>query len=98
MDCDRSCRPPVLAQVVRCGSRQANLSRALRGCAVVGFDEEYAHLVGGLLADSKTEDVVDASVVITARVRGGTIILTSDTGDLEHLVNAARSKILVKGL
>ena len=89
---------PVLAQVIRSGSRQAKLNRALRGCAVVEFDEEYARLVGGLLADSKTEDIVDASVVVTARAHGEAIILTSDVGDLEHLVNSAQSKILVKGL
>ena len=41
---------------------------------------------------------MDASVVITARAHGEAIILTSDVGDLEHLVNAAGSKILVKGL
>ena len=89
---------PVLAQVIRSGSRQAKLNRALDGCAVVAFDEESALLAGALLADSKTEDIVDASVVITARMHGEAIILTSHVGDLEHLVNAAKSKILVKGL
>jgi PIN domain len=88
----------VLAQVIRNGSRQARLHRALGGCTVVDFDEESALLVGALLADAKTEDVVDASVVITARMHGEAIILTSDVGDLEHLVNAAQSKILVKSL
>ncbi len=73
----------VLAQVSR-SARQVPLRRLLRGCDVAGLDEDGAHRVGRLLAASRTCDVVDAHVVVVAVP--GAVVVTSDRGDIEHLL------------
>ncbi|MDT7539992.1 MAG: hypothetical protein QOI82_3577 [Actinomycetota bacterium] len=76
----------VLAQVWRGGARQPRLGRLIRaeGTEIVTFDEETAKAVGELLAFSRTDDVVDASVVMCARLHGDRIV-TSDVDDLRRL-------------
>ncbi len=76
----------VLAQAWR-GGPQAQLSRFLSGCEVRPFSEAQARESGRLLARSSTADIVDASVVVTARERGETV-LTSDPDDLGPLSQA----------
>jgi len=78
---------PVLAQVWRGSSpRQARLARLVKieETAVVVFDAETAKAAGQLLAESGTSDVVDAAVVLCARVHGDRVV-TSDPGDLLRL-------------
>lgn len=74
---------PVLAQVWRDGARQARLAQflAANGTVVEPLDELAAKAVGGILARSGTSDVVDASVVVSAR-RHQALVLTSDAADL----------------
>ena len=84
---------PVVAQVSR-SPRQVQLRRLLAGCEVVGFDEASAHAVGRLLASSKTNDVVDATVVELA-VRRRADIVTGDTRDLSRLVSVARARLRI---
>jgi hypothetical protein len=78
---------PVLAQVSR-SPQQAQLRRFLAGCVVAALGETEAHEAGRLLGITRTADVVDAVVVITA-LRQKAAILTSDPDDIERLVGAS---------
>lgn len=76
----------ALAQVFRDGPRQVRLARLLRQeqTRVVPLDRRMALAVGLLLGQRGCRDVVDASVVICARInRQG--VLTSDPEDLRRL-------------
>jgi predicted nucleic acid-binding protein len=76
----------VLAQVWRDGARQAQLARALRnpGLVEAPLDHEDARLIGELLKDSRTTDVVDAHVAVLAHGLRAPVV-TSDPGDLTKL-------------
>ena len=78
---------PVAAQVVRDPRGQARLMTALRGCDVVPFEAGHAGLVGRLLAQSGTSDVVDGFVALKAAEADATVI-TSDQVDIRHLLSA----------
>lgn len=73
----------VLAQAWRNGARQVHLARFLarQGLVIEPLDEFAAKAVGAILGRSGTSDVVDASVVVSAR-RHTAIVLTSDAADL----------------
>lgn len=73
---------PVLAQVWRNPTRQANLARAVRHLDVHALDESVA--IGRRLAQSGTADVVDAHLAVVAQ-RLGTFILTGDPDDMSRL-------------
>jgi hypothetical protein len=85
----------VVAQVWRGGPRQARLAQFLRLPAVeqVGLSAAEARAVGRLLADSGTDDIVDAWVVLCARLRFGRIV-TSDPDDLRRLDPTAELVVL----
>lgn len=72
----------VVAQVWQQGSRQARLSAFLKTITIHPLDD--GRPVGQLLAQTRTADVVDAHLVITA-VRLGHDILTGDPDDLTAL-------------
>lgn len=76
----------VLAQAWRDGGRQARLAEFLtsNGVAVEALDELTAKAIGSLLGRTGTSDVVDASVVISAR-RHRALVLTTDPADLLQL-------------
>lgn len=77
----------VLAQVWRDGSRQARLA-ALVGdyrTEVEPLDRESAKAVGVLCARTGSRDVIDASVVVAARIAAPSAIVTSDADDLRRL-------------
>lgn len=76
----------VLAQAWRDGARQARLAEFLTssGVAVEPLDELTAKAIGSLLGRTGTSDVVDASVVISAR-RHRALVLTTDPEDLLRL-------------
>lgn len=84
---------PVVAQVSR-SPRQVQLRRLLAGCEVVEFDEASAHATGRLLASSKTNDVVDATVVELATRRRAAIV-TADLHDLSRLASAAGARLRI---
>lgn len=89
----RSVRIPagVVGQVWRDGGRQAVISRLLkaREVDVQALDEALARAAGELCGAAGTSDVIDASVVLTARGHGD-VVLTSDPSDLRRLDRALR--------
>jgi predicted nucleic acid-binding protein len=80
---------PVVAQIWRDGARQARLARFLQSLEIHPFDNGRA--VGALLARSRTDDVVDAHLVLLA-VRLETRVLTGDPFDLNRLAESLESK------
>ena len=76
----------VVAQAWRDGSRQARLARLLGSplCVVLALDDHQARAAGQLCGVSETSDIVDASVAVAARNRGGRV-LTSDPDDLRRV-------------
>lgn len=78
--------PTVLAQAWRGGARSARLAALLQAdyVDVPPFGRAEARGVGELLAASGTADVVDAAVVIAARLRGAPVV-SSDADDLRRL-------------
>jgi predicted nucleic acid-binding protein len=76
----------VLAQAWRGTPRQALLSRflRLRNVEIVQLDEGLARVAGVLCGRASAVDVVDASVVVCARLRED-VVITSDPGDLRRL-------------
>ena len=76
----------VLAQAWR-GGPQARLSRVLKGCRIEPLGEARARSAGTLCARAGLSDVVDASVVVGAAIRGD-VVVTSDRRDLEMLTAA----------
>lgn len=81
----------VLAQAWR-GARQHRLSRMLAGCEILPDDEPTGRLAGRACALAGTDDAVDAIVVATA-ARLGTLVITSDPGDLKNLADAIGAKV-----
>jgi hypothetical protein len=73
----------VLAQVWRDGIRQARVARLVDadGIEVVPLDHRTALGIGRICATTGATDVVDASVVLCARLRRH-VVLTSDPEDL----------------
>lgn len=85
---------PVVAQAWRGGSRQALLSRLLRGCGIEALDDPQARRVGALAAEAGTADVVDASVVEGA-LRRRDLVVSSDPDDLEAIADAVHRRLEV---
>ena len=86
----------ALAQAWR-GGPQPVLSRFLRGCVVEQFAEHSSPRVGAALARTRTRDVVDAAVVISALASGNAVV-TSDPEDLRRLAEALGMKLLVHAI
>jgi hypothetical protein len=76
----------VIGQAWRDGRRQATLARFLktRDVEVHGLDEQTARAAGELCGATGTSDVIDATVVLTARPTAD-VVLTSDPEDLLRL-------------
>lgn len=76
----------VLAQVWRNPERQVVLGGLSRASATVvdSLDRVMAEAAGVLCGRRQTADVIDASVVLTAR-REHAVVVTSDVDDLQHL-------------
>lgn len=75
----------VIAQVWRGSPRQARLAIALQGVEVSLFDP-IAKAAGELCGSSRTTDVIDASVALTAKNQRANQIYTSDDADINHLL------------
>lgn len=77
---------PVLAQVWRDGARQAALAALVKASTTVieVFDEQVAKAAGTLCGRTGTSDIVDASVVLSARLHRA-VVLTSDPDDLRRI-------------
>jgi hypothetical protein len=76
----------VLGQVWRDGARQVALGGLVRGSTTVvpPLDQPLAEAAGILCGRVGTSDVIDASVVLTAK-RERAPVVTSDTADLHRL-------------
>ncbi len=76
----------VVGQVMRDRARQVPLRALLNGptSVVVALDQPLAEAAGMLCARAGTSDVIDASVVLSAR-RERAPVVTSDAGDLARL-------------
>ena len=81
----------AIAQAWRDGSRQARLAQAIKMCDEVPLDGQIAREAGALCGQTGTDDVIDASVAVTAAqgpdpedVR----IVTSDRNDIVPLLAA----------
>jgi hypothetical protein len=81
----------VLAQAWR-GGPQHDLSRVLKGCDIATADQQVGKAAGVACAASRTSDVVDAIVVVTA-VRQQAAVATSDPGDLNHISDSIGVKL-----
>lgn len=86
----------AIAQVWRDGKgRQARLARVLRGIEVEPITREDGMRAGELLGATRTRDAIDASVALLAGP--GYRVLTSDTGDLRALCDAAENNAVAVG-
>ncbi|MBI2373085.1 MAG: PIN domain-containing protein [Deltaproteobacteria bacterium] len=75
----------VVAQVWRDGRRQSRLARLLATAVQIEeLNDERARAAGQLCGATRTTDVIDASVALCARARGGKV-MTSDAADLRRL-------------
>ena len=76
----------VVGQAWRGGGRQVRLARLLnaRDIVVEPLTDAIARAAGALCGTAGTTDVIDASVVLTARRYGGAVV-SSDRSDLEVL-------------
>lgn len=76
----------VVGQVWRDGRKQARLARLLSAhqVTVESLDDEGARAAGQLCGVSRTSDVIDATVVLSAKSRGDAIV-TSDASDMRRL-------------
>ncbi len=72
--------------------QQQRLNTLLNFCECSPLSMEIAHQVGVLLGLAGTSDVVDAVVVVEALRRESGIILTSDSGDIQHLLQASSNR------
>lgn len=84
----------VLGQTWREGP-QVNLARLLTGCRVEDLTDVRARASGAACARSRSDDPIDASVVIGALARGD-LVLTSDPDDLRAIANALGRRLDVR--
>jgi predicted nucleic acid-binding protein len=77
----------VIGQVWRTPATQVAIGSITRASetTVVSLDKVMAEAAGILCGRRKTADVIDASVVLTARREGPAVIVTSDVDDLQQL-------------
>lgn len=85
----------VLAQAWRGNS--ALVARCLAVCEIEAFTEPRARSAGELLGKCRTNDIVDAAVVLSAASRGD-LLVTSDAGDLECLARAAGTEVALRAV
>ena len=81
----------AIAQAWRDGSRQARLSQAIKMCDEVPLDGQIAREAGALCGQTGTDDVIDASVAVTAAqaARQEDVgVVTSDRSDIAPLLAA----------
>ena len=81
----------VLAQAWR-GGPQHQISRVLKGCAILPDDQRTGRAAGVACGASGTSDVVDAIVVTTA-VQYQAAVVTSDPDDLTQLADSLGVKL-----
>jgi hypothetical protein len=84
----------VISQVWRDpAGRQAQLARLLHAVEVRAVDDPLAREAGVLIGRAKTQDPIDATVVLVAD--HGDRILTSDPDDIRQLAGSAGKRVAV---
>jgi len=83
----------VVAQTWHGDPKQARLAMLLRGVDERNLTSDQARLVGRLLRQAGTADVVDGTIVDIAN--DGDEILTSDPADIRALALTAAKKLLI---
>lgn len=83
----------VVAQTWHGDPKQARLATLLRGVDERTLTGDQARLVGRLLRQSGTVDVVDATIVEIAN--DGDEILTGDPADIQVLAQSAGKRLLI---
>jgi hypothetical protein len=75
------------------GGKQARLASFLRAVDVRPVDEQMARDAGVLLAKARTDDPIDATVVLVAR--SGDRIITSDPDDTGRLASRSGKRVAI---
>jgi hypothetical protein len=83
-----------IAQAWRDPVRQARLARALAGFVERSLGPRAARDCGILLARSSTSDIADAAIALV--IEDGDTVLTSDPGDIEHLLDTVGRHTLIR--
>lgn len=78
-----------VAEAWRDPARQARLARALAGVIEYALDPHTARACGAVLARSGTSEVADTAVALLAHDHD--VVLTSDAGDIQHLLDTTGS-------
>ena len=82
----------VIAQVWRSpGGQQVGIAGLLRAVDVRPVDERMARDAGALLAKARTDDPIDATVVLVAR--SGDRVVTSDPEDIGRLASSSGKRL-----
>jgi hypothetical protein len=85
-----------VAEAWRDPVRQARLARALAGVIEHPLDPDTARACGVLLARSGTREVADAAVALLAE--DDDVVVTSDAGDIRHLLDTTGSVTEIRGV
>jgi hypothetical protein len=85
---------PLLAEVWREGTRQANLARALKATERADCTEAVAKRAGELLAATGGNNAMDAIVVATAEQRRASVV-TGDPHDLGQLATHSQPRVRI---
>jgi xanthine/CO dehydrogenase XdhC/CoxF family maturation factor len=83
-----------VAQAWRDPARQARLARALTGFVERSLDPPAARDCGRLLARARTSDLADAAIALL--VEDGDTVLTSDSDDIGHLLDASGRRARIR--
>jgi predicted nucleic acid-binding protein len=75
----------VIEATTGSGARDANVNRFLRGCEIVVLTEALARRAAALRFACRRGSPTDASVVATAEMQGGGVVLSNDTEDVARL-------------
>lgn len=85
-----------VAEAWRHPTRQARLTRALAGIIEHPLDPDAARACGRLIARARTREIADSAVTLLAR--DDDLVLTSDAGDIEHLLDINRTSARVQAV
>ena len=88
----------AIAQAWRGGPRQAPLARALKMSDEVPLDGKIAREAGALCGQTETDDVIDASVAVTAAQasrQADVGVVTSDRSDIAPLLAALGASVRI---
>jgi len=74
------------------------LARVLSGAELIPTDGPLSRRAGALLGQAGTADVLDALVALAAQDRPGCEVLTSDPGDIHHLLQTLKIQRTIRAV